>query len=76
MSSTLEWTALLVFVVLSSLTVALPVLYYFVGGEKAKTKLDAMKTWLIANNGAVMAVLFLIFGVKLVAAGAQGLVAL
>ena len=75
LSSTQEWTALLVFVVLSSLTVALPVLYYFVGGEKAKAKLDTMKIWLMANNGAVMAVLFLVFGVKLVGAGAQGLIA-
>jgi hypothetical protein len=75
-SSTQEWITLVVFVVLSSLTVALPVLYYFVGGEKAKVRLDSMKIWLIANNGAVMAVLFLIFGVKLVAAGAQGLIAL
>ena len=73
MSSTQEWTALVVFVVLSSLTVALPVVYYFVGGEKAKAKLDTMKIWLIANNAAVMAVLLLVFGVKLVAAGAQGL---
>jgi hypothetical protein len=75
LSSTQEWTALLVFVVLSSLTVALPVLYYFIGGEKAKAKLDPMKIWLIANNGAVMPVLFLVFGVKLAVAGAQGLIA-
>ena len=60
------------FVVLSSLTVGLPVLYYFVGGERAKAKLDSWKIWLIANNAAVMAVLFLIFGVKLLAAGAEG----
>ncbi len=75
LSSTQEWTALLVFVVLSSLTVALPVLYYFVGGEKAKAKLDTTKSWLIAHNGAVMAVLFLVFGVKLLATGVQGLLA-
>jgi hypothetical protein len=30
---------------------------------------------LIANNGAVMPVLLLVFGVKLLVAGAQGLIA-
>lgn len=75
MSSTQEWTALVVFVVLSSLTVALPVLYYFVGGDKAKARLDSWKIWLTANNAAVMAVVLLIFGVKLLVAGAQGLMA-
>jgi hypothetical protein len=75
MSSTQEWTTLIVFVVLSSLTVALPVLYFFVGGEKAKAQLGSWKVWLIANNAAVMSVLFVIFGVKLLAAGAQGLIA-
>lgn len=70
-----EWIALIVFVLLASLTVALPVLYYLIGGESSKAALTRMKVWLVANNAAVMAVLLLVFGVKLLAAGAQGLIA-
>ena len=73
MSASQEWTALLVFVLLSSLTVALPVAYFLVGGEDSKATLDRARVWLVANNAAVMTVLFLVFGVKLLAAGAQGL---
>jgi len=68
-----EWVALAVFVALASITVALPVAYYLVAGQRAKATLDSMKTWLIANNAAVMGVLLLVFGVKLLADGLQGL---
>lgn len=73
MSSSEEWVALLVFVVLASLSVMLPVIYYLIGGANSKAALDRMKVWLVANNSAVMAVLLLIFGVKLLSGGAQGL---
>jgi hypothetical protein len=56
---------LAVFILLASLTVAAPVITYLVVGHKADDALNAMKTWLIAHNDAVMAVLFLVFGVKL-----------
>ena len=68
-----EWTAFAVFVLLSSVTVVLPVAYYFIAGTSAQTTLDSMKAWLIRNNTAVMAVLLLVFGVKLLAEGLQGL---
>ncbi len=61
--------ALVVFVVIGSLSVAGPVAYYFVGGEKATRSLDELKGWLAANNAAVMAVLFLVFGAVLVSNG-------
>jgi hypothetical protein len=73
LSASQEWTALVIFVVLSSLSVALPVTYYLIGGEHSKAVLDNMKVKLIANNAAVMAVLLLVFGVKLLAGGMQGL---
>ena len=37
------------------------------GGNDAKTRLDSMKGWLVAHNAAVMTVLFLVFGVNLIA---------
>lgn len=68
-----EWAVLALFILLASLTVAIPVIYYLMAPERSKSALDAMKRWLIANNGAVTAVVFLILGLKLAAAGAQGL---
>ena len=63
-----HWS-LLVFVVLASLTIVLPVVYYLVGGAKAKATLDELKDWVAVHNDAVMAVLLLVFGVDLIAKG-------
>jgi hypothetical protein len=59
--------SLIVFVVLASITIALPVIYYLVGGDRAHATLDSLKAWLTVHNNAVMAVLFLVFGVNLIA---------
>jgi hypothetical protein len=61
--------ALAVFILLASLTVAAPVVADLVVGHKADDALSVTKTWLIAHNDAVMAVLFLVFGVKLLGDG-------
>jgi hypothetical protein len=58
-----------VFVLVGSLTIAGPVLYALVGGEKARASLDSAKAWLGEHNAAVMAALFLVFGVDLIAKG-------
>ena len=67
------WIVLLVFVVLASVTVLLPVAYYLIAGAAAKQTLDTMKSWLTGNNATVMAVLLLILGVLLVGDGVGGL---
>ena len=61
--------ALAVFVILASLTIAGPVVYHHFGGDKAKAQLEELKGWLGAHNAAVMTVLFVVFGVDLVAKG-------
>jgi len=61
--------SLIVFIVVGSITIAGPVVYYLLGGEHAKTGLDSLKVWLSMHNAAVMAVLFLVFGVNLIAKG-------
>ena len=61
--------AIAVFVVIASLTIVGPVLYALFGGEKARTSLNSAKAWLTTHNAAVMAVLFLVFGVDLIAKG-------
>jgi hypothetical protein len=58
-----------VYVVLGSISIAGPVVYYLLGGDKARAALDELKVWLAAHNAAVMTVLFLVFGVKLIAEG-------
>jgi hypothetical protein len=64
---------LAVFVIIASLSIAVPVLYYLVGGEGAKKAMDSWKAWLLANNAAVMAVLLLVMGVSLLGKGIGGL---
>jgi threonine/homoserine/homoserine lactone efflux protein len=61
--------AIVVFVVIASLSIAAPVAYAVFGGEKAKATLDSAKGWLTQHNAAVMAALFLVFGVDLIAKG-------
>jgi hypothetical protein len=61
--------ATVVFVLLGSVTIAGPVLYSLVGGVRARSSLDSAKAWLGEHNAAVMAVLFLVFGVDLIAKG-------
>ena len=63
----------ILFVVIASVSIAVPVTYMLVGGEGAKHTLDGWKTWLQANNAAVMAVLFIVIGAKLVGSGLDGL---
>jgi hypothetical protein len=60
---------LAVFVLIGSLGVLAPLVVYLVAGENAARTLDAWKTWAADHNAAVMAVLFLIFGFKLVGDG-------
>jgi threonine/homoserine/homoserine lactone efflux protein len=69
LSTTDAVVAIAVFVVIASLTIAGPVLYSLFGGERARASLDSAKAWLTTHNAAVMAVLFLVFGVDLIAKG-------
>jgi hypothetical protein len=57
------------FVVIASSTTAACVGYRVFGGERSRATLDDAKAWLVAHNDAVMTVLFLVFGVLLVADG-------
>jgi hypothetical protein len=68
-----QWVALAVFVVVGSVSVLAPVVYFVVAGESAARTLTAWKSWLTANNATVMAVLFLILGSKLLGDGIGGL---
>lgn len=66
---------LIVFVVIASVGVIVPVVAYLAGGQRAAHMLDAWKAWLSTNNTAMMAVLFLVFGAVLFSQGLRGLTA-
>lgn len=73
LSNSQSWIALLVFVVVASITVAAPVLYYLIAGASAEKTLTSWKVWLAANNATVMMILLLVLGAKLVGDGLGGL---
>jgi heme/copper-type cytochrome/quinol oxidase subunit 4 len=60
---------LCVFIIIASITVIVPVLFFLVSGEKAEGTLDDWNAWLIDNHAAIMIVLFVIFGAILIGSG-------
>jgi hypothetical protein len=63
------------FVLLASVSIAVPVVYLLVGGDGAKATLEGWRAWLAANNAAVMAVLFIVIGAKILGSGLDGFLA-
>ena len=68
-----EFVAMAVFVVIGTLGPGIPVALYFAMGERAARMLDELKAWLGAHNAAIMAVLLLVIGAKLIGDGISGL---
>jgi len=64
---------LAIFILVGSLSILAPVVVYFALGPKATTILDELKTWMAAHNAAIMAVLLLVLGVKLIGDAIGGL---
>lgn len=62
-----------IFGVMATIGVGTPVALYFALGSRASQVLDHLKTWMIQNNAAILAVLFVVFGVKLVGDAIGGL---
>ena len=58
-----------VFTVIAASTVLVPVLAYALAKDRMQHPLDELKTWLQANNAAVMSVLLLVIGVALFGKG-------
>lgn len=54
------------FILLSSVTIIGLVIYFRVAGAGADKKLMELKAWLIQNNAAIMVVILLVIGAKLV----------
>ena len=54
------------FTVIASLGVAAPVVIHLATGDRAAATLDHMKAWMVENNAAMIAVLCLVLGAKLI----------
>jgi hypothetical protein len=65
---------LALFVILASLSIAVPVALYVFGGSSAARVLTGLRAWLNANNATVTAVLLLVIGVVLFGKGLGGFV--
>ncbi|HWM08699.1 MAG TPA: GAP family protein [Solirubrobacteraceae bacterium] len=65
--------ALGVFVLVGTLGPGTPVAIYFALGDRARRVLDELKEWMGAHNAAIMAVLCLVIGAKLIGDGISGL---
>jgi len=68
-----EAVALAVFVAVGLLTILAPVAIYFAMGARAKVILDGLKDFMAVHNVAIMTVLLLVLGAKLVGDAVSGL---
>jgi len=62
-----------VFVVLASACVLIPLTVHLVGGNTTTATLDRWKRWLVANNSTIMATMFVLLGTKSLGDGITGL---
>ncbi len=58
-----------VFAAIASLGVAAPTVVYLAAGDSAGRVLDELKTWTVAHNAVIVAVLLLVIGAKLIGDG-------
>lgn len=67
-----EAVALVLFTIIGSLGVAIPVVMYFALGDRSGPLLARLKNWMARNNGVIMAVILLLIGVKLIGDAISG----
>jgi hypothetical protein len=65
--------AYLVFAVIGTLGVGIPVVIYFAMGERSEKLLAGLRDWMSAHNAVIMTVLCLIIAAKLIGDGISGL---
>jgi threonine/homoserine/homoserine lactone efflux protein len=58
-----------VFILIASITIIGPVLYVQIAGERAEKGLNELKAWLTLHNAAIMTMLLLVIGAKLIGNG-------
>ena len=71
LSTTDSYITLAVFVLIGTLGLAIPIGIYFLGGDTAAETLSDLRHWLAVNNTAIMSVLFVVIGAKILGGGLQ-----
>ncbi len=69
LDTTEGYITLMVYVLIASITIIVPVATYLILGDRADKPLTEAKEWLLANNNTVMFVLFLVLGFKVLGDG-------
>jgi threonine/homoserine/homoserine lactone efflux protein len=64
--------AFIVYALIATTGVATPLVVYLALGDRSKSVLENIKTWLEHNNAAIMAVIFLVIGAKVLGQGISG----
>lgn len=64
-----QTVAIIVFVLISACSVAIPVIGYLLASKRMAAPLESLRGWLVHNNATVMAVLLLVIGVVMVGKG-------
>ena len=72
LSSSGETLSIAVFVIIGSLTVAGPVLFYLVAPKKAAGPLESIKQFMAEHNAVIMMVVLLVLGAKVLGQGIGG----
>jgi len=67
----LQLGAYVVFTLIASSTIAVPMISYFLARERARTLFDNWKNWLVRNNPSLLAVVLLLLGIVLVSRGIE-----
>jgi hypothetical protein len=66
-------TAYLIFAVIGTLGVGIPVALYFAMGDRSEKLLAGLKDWMTAHNAVIMSVLCMVIGTKLIGDAISGL---
>ena len=67
-----QFTSLIVFTLVASLGVGIPVIIYFVLGDKSAKILGSIKVFMEANSSGIMAAIFLLIGVMMLGDAISG----
>jgi threonine/homoserine/homoserine lactone efflux protein len=74
LSTAESFIVLAVFVIIGTIGLAIPIGIYLLAGHKATEMLNELRHWLAIHNAAIMSVLFVVIGAKLIGDGVGQLV--
>ncbi len=65
-SSSNEIWGAVIFVVIASITIVVPVVAFLIAGKRLNHVLDSMRGWLVQNNAVIMAILLFVIGLNII----------